>query len=228
LKHPCLYFSRRGHFAFDRNYKFLLRQKGLNSSKILTYITCITSQGAMHCTVMLWHAREPNWLALSWPLTSMCLWSPVRITFSKHLPIVDKRLIGREFWGNTGSLTGFSKVMIFASFQDFGKCANQRQWLNKCVKCTSGLLGRCLRHLFGIPSIPQAFLSFNNCIHLYISQGVVVYSFKQCLDSSLHPPFMVFNAQVTWCKLEHTAQKTLFPTVPLLLCSYPLPRLVFI
>jgi hypothetical protein len=33
---------------------------------------------------------------------------------------VDKRLIGRKFGGNSGSLPGFGKATTFASFQDVG------------------------------------------------------------------------------------------------------------
>jgi hypothetical protein len=44
-------------------------------------------------------------------------------------------------------------------------------WLNKYVKCTSGLLVRSLRQSSGIQSIPQAFLSFNDLINFHISQG---------------------------------------------------------
>jgi hypothetical protein len=33
--------------------------------------------------------------------------------------------------------------MTFSSFQDIGKWVRRRQWLNKCVKCTNGRLGRC-------------------------------------------------------------------------------------
>jgi hypothetical protein len=36
-------------------------------------------------------------------------------------------------------------------------------------------------------------------------QGVVVYSFQQSLDSSLHPPFIVFVTQVMWCELVFQA-----------------------
>jgi hypothetical protein len=36
------------------------------------------------------------------------------------LPVVDRRLIGRKFWGNLGSLPGFGKVITFASFRGFG------------------------------------------------------------------------------------------------------------
>jgi hypothetical protein len=34
--------------------------------------------------------------------------------------------------------------------------------INKCVRCISGLLGRCRRHSFGISSSPQAFLNVND------------------------------------------------------------------
>jgi hypothetical protein len=33
---------------------------------------------------------KPNWLALSRPLSSIGLWTIVRITFSNSLPVVDK------------------------------------------------------------------------------------------------------------------------------------------
>jgi hypothetical protein len=51
------------------------------------------------------------------------------------------------------------KADTFASFQDDGKCDSWKQWLNRCVRWTSGLIGRSVRHSFGIPSIPQALLS---------------------------------------------------------------------
>jgi hypothetical protein len=51
----------------------------------------------------------------------MCLRTIFRITFSNSLPVVGKRLIGRTFWGNVGSLPGFGKVIIVASSQDVGK-----------------------------------------------------------------------------------------------------------
>jgi hypothetical protein len=43
------------------------------------------------------------------------------INFSKNLPVVDRRLIGRKFLGNFGFLPGFGRAMILASFQDAGK-----------------------------------------------------------------------------------------------------------
>jgi hypothetical protein len=47
----------------------------------------------------------------------MCFWIVLIISFSNSLPVVDKRLIGSKFGGNFGSLPGFGRVMILASFQ---------------------------------------------------------------------------------------------------------------
>jgi hypothetical protein len=105
---------------------------------------------------------------------SMCLWNIFRTTFLNSLPTVDKRLIGRKWWRNFGSLRGFGNIMTFASFQDFGKWNRRRQWLNtsKCIRCNSGLLGRCMRHSFIIPSSPQAFLNFNEFTNICMSRGL--------------------------------------------------------
>jgi hypothetical protein len=104
----------------------------------------------IHCKVMLWCSRTPNWHAFR-PFLPMRLLTIFRKTFSNSLPVVDKRLFGCQFWGNLESFPGFSKVIIFASFQGIGKWDSQRQWLIKWVKCTKGLLGSCLRYLFGMP-----------------------------------------------------------------------------
>jgi hypothetical protein len=103
------------------------------------------SVSLMHCSVVLWRARKLYWLALSRPLSSICFWRDFRNTFSNSLPVVDRRLIGRKFWGNFGSLTGVGNVMNFVSFQDFGKWDTRSQWLNKCLTCTNVRLGSCLR-----------------------------------------------------------------------------------
>jgi hypothetical protein len=97
-----------------------------------------------------------------------------RIIFSNSLPVVDKRLIGRIFWGNLGSLPSFGKVITSASFQFTGKCDSRLQWLDKWVRCTNGLLGRCLRHSFGMPSIPRAFFSFSVFIIFCTSHGLTL------------------------------------------------------
>jgi hypothetical protein len=36
--------------------------------------------------------------------------------------------------------------MTLASFRGVGKWDSRRQWLSKCATCTSGLLGKCVRH----------------------------------------------------------------------------------
>jgi hypothetical protein len=107
----------------------------------------------------------------------MCLRNIFRITFTKGLLVVDNRLIGRRFWGNLGSFPLFGKI-IFYSFQNLGKWESRMQWLNKFVRCTSGLLGSCLRHSFGIPRIPYAFRS------LLISVNHLVLSFQGGLMST--------------------------------------------
>ena len=61
--------------------------------------------------VVLWRARKTNWLALSWPLSSICLWRNFKNTFSNSFPVVDRRLIERKFLRNFGSLPGLGKVI---------------------------------------------------------------------------------------------------------------------
>jgi hypothetical protein len=51
----------------------------------------------------------------------MCFWIVLKMSFSSSLPVVDKKLIGRKFWGNFRSLPDFGKVMTFASIQGAGK-----------------------------------------------------------------------------------------------------------
>jgi hypothetical protein len=52
-------------------------------------------------------------------LSSICIWNILRINFSKSWPVVDRRLIGRKFYGNFGVLA--------------------RQWQS----CGFGFLPRC-------------------------------------------------------------------------------------
>jgi hypothetical protein len=104
----------------------------------------------------------------------MNLWTIFRITLSNSSSVVDKSPIGRTFWGNFGSLLGFGNVIIFASFQDFGKWGSWKQWLNKCVRYASGLLGRCLSHSFGIPWSPPSFLNMNK-LSIYVHHKVLLF-----------------------------------------------------
>jgi hypothetical protein len=79
---------------------------------------------------------------------------------------LERRLIARKFWKNLGSLPGLNKVITFASIQGFGKWECRRQSLNKWVRWNNGRLGTCLRHSFGMPSFPQAFLNFKEFINI--------------------------------------------------------------
>jgi hypothetical protein len=142
------------------------------------------SVSLIHWSVVLRRARKPNWLALSGPFCSVCLRTIFRITFPNSLPVVDKRLIGSKFWGHFGSLPGFGNVMNCFSFQEFGKWDSRRQWLNKCVRCTSGLIGRCLRHLFGIPSCPQTFFNTSDSTNFCMSQGLTFSKGVSSTDAS--------------------------------------------
>jgi hypothetical protein len=126
------------------------------------------------CNVVLWHALKPNWLALIRRLSLICFWRAFRITFSNSFPVVSRRLIGRKFRGNFESLPIFGNVMNFASFQDFWKWDSWCLWLIKFVNCTNGRLGRCLRHSFGMPSIPQDFLNFKDLISFCKSHGLIL------------------------------------------------------
>jgi hypothetical protein len=99
---------------------------------LLLKISVTWSVSLIHCSVVLWRARKPNWHALCRPLSSMCLWTIFSITFSNSLSVVDNRLIGRKFWGNSRSLPGLGKIITFASFQEFGERDSRRQWLNTC------------------------------------------------------------------------------------------------
>jgi hypothetical protein len=71
-------------------------------------------------------------------------------------------------------MPGFGMVIIFATFEGIGKCDIRIQWLHKCVKCTKGLLGRCLRHSLGMQSIPQPFLSFSDFINFSMPHGLIM------------------------------------------------------
>lgn len=90
----------------------------------------------------------------------------LKIKFSNTLPVVDKRLIGHKFEEKSGSLPSFGRVMNFASFRGAGKRPSRSQLLNICLKCTRGLLENCRRYSFGIPSKPQTFPNFKDCIYL--------------------------------------------------------------
>jgi hypothetical protein len=90
------------------------------------------SASLIHWSVVLWSAEKQNWLAFSKFLSSSCFWSVLKVSFQ-----IDCHWWTRG-WSdvNFGSLPGFGRVMIFASFQGARKWSSRRQWLNKFDKCT--------------------------------------------------------------------------------------------
>jgi hypothetical protein len=171
---------------------------------ILLKLRATWSVSLMHCSIVLWRAWKSNWLALSRPLSSICLWRTFRITFWNRLPVVDRRLIGRKFWGNSGYLPGFGNVVIFVSFQDYGKWDSRRQWLNKCVKRTNDRLGCFLRHSLEMCSIPQYILNFKELSNFCKSHGGILSGGLLSTASSRVWPLAStqrswFSSHRSWC-----------------------------
>jgi hypothetical protein len=48
---------------------------------LLLKVRATWSVSLIHCSVMLWRARKPNWLALSRPPSSTCFWRILILTF---------------------------------------------------------------------------------------------------------------------------------------------------
>jgi hypothetical protein len=65
-------------------------------NKLMLKLRVTWSVSLIHCSVVLWHARKPNWLPLSKPLSSMCFWTIFRMTLSNSLPFVDRRHVNVE------------------------------------------------------------------------------------------------------------------------------------
>jgi hypothetical protein len=64
-------------------------------------------------------------------LSSLCLWTIFRITFSYSWSVMGKRLVGSKFWANFGSLPDLGKIIAVSSFQDDGKYGkNKSSWRN--------------------------------------------------------------------------------------------------
>jgi hypothetical protein len=102
----------------------------------------------------------------------------------RQVACMDNRMIGRKSWRTSGPLTHFGKAITFDSFQNFGKWGSRKQWLNKCVRCATGLLEKCLRHLFRIRSSPEAFLSFNEFTNSCLSQVLTFPNVVSSTDAS--------------------------------------------
>jgi hypothetical protein len=98
-----------------------------------------------------------------------------------------------EFW----VLNWFCKAIIFASFQDDGKCYSHKQWLKRLVTWTNGFRGSCLRHSLGMPSIPQAFLNLRVFIILCTSQDLTLSSGS--LSAASNKAWMRASTSCSWC-----------------------------
>jgi hypothetical protein len=128
---------------------------------------------------------------------SRCLFTISKITFSNSLPVEGKGLIGRKFLG-IGIPYSFGKATTFASFQDVGKRDSQMQCLIRWVKWTSGPLGRCLRHSFGMPSIPQAFFNFKEFSNFCKSQGLVLPGGGGSLSAASSRTWTIASTRRSW------------------------------
>jgi hypothetical protein len=120
-----------------------------------------------------------------------CLWTIFVWLSQKTCPSRTGGFSALNFEGIFSPYLASIKAITLASFQDDGKYDSRKQWLNRCVRWTSGLLGRFLRHSFGMPSISHAFLNFGEG-NFCMSQGLtlsggggVVLGFKQSFDTSL-------------------------------------------
>jgi hypothetical protein len=102
------------------------------------------SASLIHCSVNLWRARNPNWLALR-----------------KHLSLI--------------CLSTISKI--------------------RRLKWTSGLLGRCLRHSFGMPSIPQA---CSNCKEFSNFCNLLLWRFPNVVGAPTFPALTLSAVSLAW------------------------------
>jgi hypothetical protein len=170
--------------------------KNIEVVDILLKLRVTWSVSLTLCNVVLWRARKSNWLALNWPLPSVSLWIIFNITFLNNLSVGRNRLIGRRFGINVGSLQGFGKVTTFVFFQDVRKCESRMQRLIKCIRCTNGLLGRCLKHLFAMPSIPQALLNFKEYINFCISHDLILA--VELLSTASGRPWTLASTPRSW------------------------------
>jgi hypothetical protein len=94
--------------------------------------------------------------------------------------------------------------MTSASFQSFGKWDSRRQWLNKCVRCTSGLLGIFLEDYWGIGSeYHQVHKRFSISINLiiYVCHKVLLFPtgcrLQMRAELGLHSPPVVHGFRHT-------------------------------
>jgi hypothetical protein len=132
---------------------------------------------------------------------------------------VDRRLIGRRFCENLGSLPGFGQgylTLLPSKAAETGTAESDDQ---TSVIWTNGLIGSCLRHPFGIPSGPQAFFSCSvfqpsDVAGTYFFGRIVVCSLEHSFSSSFHPPFLGFVRQVMGYELVDSIRRGLSSQMP--------------
>jgi hypothetical protein len=120
-RYDCTFSSWEGHSSrgemFHPLYAAVRFPLRLNSLYMLMLKFNMTLPvGLIHWSAVLVRAWKPNWFALGWSLSSMCIRIIFRITFSNSLPVVNRRLIVRKLYGNLGFLPGCDNVITFASF----------------------------------------------------------------------------------------------------------------
>jgi hypothetical protein len=121
---------------------------------------------------------------LSRPLSSICFWSNFRITFSNSFPVVERRLIGRKFWGNLGSTprqTDWLSVEMWLWLWPRGVSLTERV----CLSATEGVW----------PSVwlsPKEFGCLSDCGRFPQASGPVI---VQCVSTS---PIDSLRS-VVWC-----------------------------
>jgi len=141
-------------------------------------------------------------------------WWPFQIVFPT----------GLKFWENFGFLPGFGKAFTFTSFQEDGKCDSRKQWLNRWVRWTIGFRGRCLRHSFGMPSIPQAFFNLRQFNIFCTSQGLI--SLVGLLSTTSNKASMRATTSRSWSCGENWCSRQSAITLAFLMGGTWAPRTV--
>jgi hypothetical protein len=121
------------------------------------------------------------------------------------LPVVDKRLIGRKFGRNFGSLPHFGRVMTFASFQGAGKWLSRKQRLHVLnvqkvfLEDAGDIHLEC--HLNHRPFLISSTVFLSDVTGSELNKGAFINGSQQGLNCSLHLLPMVKVTQVVRCKM---------------------------
>jgi hypothetical protein len=66
----------------------------------------------IHWTATQWRARKSNWTPFNNFLSSVCLWTIFRITFSNSWPVMGKRLVGCYFEQTAGPCRIWPRLLL--------------------------------------------------------------------------------------------------------------------